>query len=41
MPIKWMAPEALTYGRYTTANDVWAFGILAWEVCLLIIVIVL
>ncbi|XP_063688184.1 tyrosine-protein kinase transmembrane receptor Ror-like [Bolinopsis microptera] len=32
VPIKWMAPEALTYGRYTTANDVWAFGILAWEV---------
>ena len=32
VPIKWMAPEALTFGRYTSANDVWAFGILAWEV---------
>ena len=32
VPVKWMSPEALTYGKYTTANDVWAFGILMWEV---------
>ena len=32
VPVKWMAPEALTYGKYTTANAVWAFGVLAWEV---------
>lgn len=32
VPVKWMSPEALTYGKYTTANDVWAFGILMWEI---------
>ena len=32
VPVKWMAPEALTYGKYTSSNDVWAFGILCWEV---------
>ena len=32
VPVKWMAPEALTYGKYTSSNDVWAFGVLCWEV---------
>ena len=32
VPVKWMAPEALTYGKYTTSNDVWGFGVLCWEV---------
>lgn len=25
------APEVISEGRYTHASDVWAFGILAWE----------
>lgn len=32
IPIKWTAPEALNYGTYTTACDVWSYGILVWEV---------
>lgn len=32
IPIKWTAPEALLYGRYTSLCDVWSFGILMWEI---------
>ncbi|CAH1788194.1 unnamed protein product [Owenia fusiformis] len=32
IPIKWTAPEALNFGRYTSLCDVWSFGILMWEV---------
>ena len=32
IPIKWTAPEALNWGRYTSLCDVWSFGILMWEI---------
>jgi serine/threonine protein kinase len=32
MPLKWMAPEAIKDARYSNKSDVWAFGVLLYEV---------
>lgn len=32
IPIKWTAPEALNFGKYTALCDVWSYGILMWEI---------
>ena len=30
--VLWSAPEAIQYHRYSSASDVWRFGIVMWEV---------
>ena len=32
LPVRWMAPESLTDGIFTSSSDVWAYGIFLYEV---------
>ncbi|XP_031414436.1 ephrin type-A receptor 6-like [Clupea harengus] len=32
IPIRWTAPEAITYRKFSPASDAWSYGIVLWEV---------
>lgn len=32
IPVRWTAPEAIAFRKFTSASDVWSLGIVMWEV---------
>ena len=32
LPVKQMSPETFTELKFTSKSDVWAFGVLIWEI---------
>lgn len=30
--MKWASPEAIEFGKFTSKSDVWAFGVVLWEI---------
>ncbi len=32
IPIRWTAPEAIAYRKFSSASDAWNYGIVMWEV---------
>ncbi|XP_076441792.1 uncharacterized protein LOC143280886 isoform X2 [Babylonia areolata] len=32
LPVRWMSPESVKYGKFTSESDAWAYGVVLWEI---------
>lgn len=33
LPLRWMAIESIDAREFTTASDIWSYGVVLWELC--------